>query len=417
MKWGMKNMAFIVKQQVRELNKKAFADDMIYTDEDASATFKEIISKLIMNYDAKDALAALPTIVEIKDSGFDQGIVELVKLLSTDAIYIQVNNKSLDDISRRELIEEIQRIGYKIVIEINEDDSVFTLVQAIADIVKFDIHHIPKALIEKNVKFKCKKLAYGVDTAEDYALAESSGVELYEGTYISDTQELKIEAMKHSHINFIEVLSIIHNDNADIKDIAKVIERDSIISSQVIRLSNSAYFSTSTNRIESVSDAIVRIGLKNLKNWLFMLEFSRKGSASEEVLQASYQRALFCRDIYAASKVSKSGRANKSTSVDDAYLIGLFSMLDVLSKQPLETLIASMNLKDEVKDALLYREGIGGTLLNCAKAYAEADWKRVGRYVKDLGIKQDKLTDIYMESLESVRKIWSNMTSKGDIIN
>lgn len=407
--------AFIVRKQVRELNKRTFANDMVYSTEDSTraiTVFNEIVAKVIQNYDAKDALAALPTIIEIKEDIVTTDIVEKVRLLNPESVYIQINNRVLDNASKREIVEDIREMGYKLIIELNEDDTVFTLAQAIASIVKFDVNHIPTAIIDKNIKFKCKRLASGVDNAGDYSLAEAANVELYEGTYIGDVTELKLEANKHSNINFIEVLGVIHNEKSSVEDIARVLERDSLLASQVIRLSNSAYFSTSMNRIESVKDAVVRIGLSNLKNWLFMLNFSKRGNAQEDVLQASYQRAIFCREVVQVSKVRRSKGA---ISIDDAYLIGLFSYLDILSGQPLENVINSMKLRDEVKDGLLYREGIGGILLNMSKAYDEADWPRVDKYIRELGIKKDKVSDIYMKSLDEVNKVWKNLTQHGDI--
>lgn len=408
-------MEFVVRKQVRELNKRTFANDMIYESSDAESAlvaFNDIVSKIIQNYDAKDALAALPTIVEIKSDIIKESVVEKIRLLNPESVYIQVNNSVFADSKKVELIEEIKRMGYKLVIELNKDDEVFTLSQALADIIKFSINGVPTKIHEKNIRFKCKKLATGIDSADLYSVAEAAGVDLYEGSYIGDVDELKIEASKHSNINFVEVLGAIHNEKSSIEDIAKVLERDSLLASQVIRLGNSAYFSTSTNRIESVKDAIVRIGLSNLKNWLFMLEFSRKSNVQEEVLQASYQRAIFCREVMSASRIKRSRGA---ISADDAYLIGLFSSLDVLCGQILEGILSSMNLKDDVRDGLLYREGLGGTLLNLSKAYDEADWGRVDKYIRDLGIKKDKLTDIYMKSLDEVGKVWNKLTEHGDI--
>ena len=56
------------------------------------------------------------------------------------------------------------------------------------------------------------------------------------------------------------------------------------MTAQVIRLSNSAYYGA-RYRITSIDDAIVRIGLSNLKRWVFLLQFSKNDNVPEELLQ------------------------------------------------------------------------------------------------------------------------------------
>jgi EAL and modified HD-GYP domain-containing signal transduction protein len=179
------------------------------------------------------------------------------------------------------------------------------------------------------------------------------------------------------------------------------------MSAQVIRLANSAYFENNA-RVESIEDAIVSIGINNLKRWIFLMEFSRNDNAPEEVLRTTYQRAIMCKKI-----------AEKLKRIDlrpnDAYFIGLFSTLDILTGKLLVRELSTLNITDVVKNSLIYREGVGGTLLNLVKAYEEADFTHVDRYCETLRISREDVYNIYYDSIGKASKLWKDTTELGGV--
>lgn len=398
--------SYVARQQVREVNRKLFANDLIYSNEDR-VTLELLISNIIQRYDSEDSIAGVPTILEIKPSNIDKDTLDKILLLSTDSVIIEINNSVLAVPEKVNIIRKIKDRGYKLSVVVNKTDDVFTLAKILADIVKFDIQNIPPAMSEARNAFTCKKLAYNVNTPEDFVIAEAANIDYYEGTYISPSTEVEIDNSEHSNVNFIEIIAMINSDS-DVHKIARVISRDSLISAQVIRLANSVYYGT-RYRIDSVEDAVVRIGLNNLKRWIFLLQFSKNDNVPEELLQTAYQRAIFCERITKESKI-------KELTANDAYLIGLFSTLDVLTGKPMDMVLAGMNLNETVEDALIYRDGDGGDLLNLIRAYEEANWKRVDKYISNFKINKDKMFKIYFDSLDEVTQLWKSLTELGGIV-
>lgn len=400
--------SYVSRQQVREINRKLFANDIVYQETDKE-TLITLISGIIQRYNASDSVSGVPTIIEVKLDYIEDDIFETISLMSVDSVILQFNSKAFLDPKKTAVIKRFKEDKYKILIEVNPDDQVFTLAKIFADIVKFDINNIPEAMIKSSTnQFQCKKLACNVNKPEDYVLAESAGIDYYEGTYISPSTEIEIEKNEHSQVNFIEIITLINDEKSDIKDISKVVSRDSLMSSQIIRLSNSAYFYSSTH-IESVHDAIVRVGMQNLKRWVFLLQFSRNSNVPEELLQTSYHRAVFCESII--KEYNKKAEIKPS----DAYLIGLFSTLDILTGHPIDSELSRMNLSETVEDALIYRDGIGGQLLNLVRAYEEANWNKVERFIKSFGLNKDKMFKVYFNSLDEVTKLWQSLTRLGEV--
>lgn len=401
--------SYVSRQQVREINRKLFANDIIYSGED-KGTLEVLIANIIQRYDPEDSMAGVPSILELKESNLDNDTLEKILLLSTDSVIIQINNRLLGMPEKVAIIKKIKEHGYRIIIEINKEDEVFTLARIFADIIKFDIQEIssvPDTAFAVKTNFNCKKLAYNVDTPNYYAIAEAANIDYYEGTYISPSTEIEIQSDKHSQVNFIEVIALINN-NATIKDLSNVIARDSLMSAQVIRLSNSVYYGA-LYRIESVENAIIRIGLDNLKRWIFLLQFSKNDNVPEELLQTSYHRAILSERLVKECKI-------KGIKETDAYLIGLFSTLDALTGRAMNSEISKLHVSEVVEDALIYRDGIGGTIINLIRAYEEANWHRVDKYIEQFKIKKEKMFKIYFESLDEVTKLWKSLTELGGVV-
>jgi EAL and modified HD-GYP domain-containing signal transduction protein len=58
---------------------------------------------------------------------------------------------------------------------------------------------------------------------------------------------------------------------------------------------------------------------------------------------------------------------------DRAFLVGMLSVVDALFGQPLAEIVSLLNLDENLKNALLRREGQLGTLLRLAEASERAD--------------------------------------------
>jgi len=65
--------------------------------------------------------------------------------------------------------------------------------------------------------------------------------------------------------------------------------------------------------------------------------------------------------------IKRTGLDRTSDLVESAFLTGILSLLDALYEIPMENVVESLNLSNEVTSALLYREGELGTLLHLAE--------------------------------------------------
>ncbi len=77
---------------------------------------------------------------------------------------------------------------------------------------------------------------------------------------------------------------------------------------------------------------------------------------------------------------------------DQAFLIGLFSVLDALLDMSLESVVAQLPLEEAIKEALNKRVGPFGELLNLEECFEKADWQGVADYCNHLGLRFDDVS-------------------------
>lgn len=395
---------YVVKQQVRGINTKLFANDIVFNGNDKNVLIS-VISSIIQHYNPDDTLANVPTILDLKNDNITDEIVDKIRLLSTKSVLLQINNSIYADSSKVELIKKLKGYGYRIITIINKEDSIFTLSKILSDYIKLDINNIPDI---SNTNFICKKIAYNVNSAEEYQLAESVGMEYYEGEYVSTSENIIITKYKYSNTNFMYLLKLINEKGAE-EDIKRAITQDCLLSAQVIRLSNSPYYINENKHVDSIDDAIEKIGIDAIKKWLLLLQFSRSDSTPEEMIQTSYHRAIFCKNLVKEAKT-------KNISKSEAYLVGLFSTLDVLAGNTMSKELTGLNLGDTIENALIYRDGEGGKLLNFVKSYEEGNNKRIKEYADYFKLKIDEVDRIYIDSIKAVSNLWNSMSQYGGII-
>jgi c-di-GMP-related signal transduction protein len=404
--------AYVTRKTVRSTARKIFAYIMNYsndTDTEAKEAITTIISSIIQNFDDSAASSAssmndVPTIFELDSRSLNSDILDKVYMLRQDSVYIAINSKifELHDNEKLSLIQELKNNRYKVAVILNKEDTVFTMASTIADLVIFDINKIPDALLNNGNIFKCKKVATGINTADNYALAESAGIDYYEGNYVSEEDKIEIPDNQQSEISFVAIIREANNEKSSAKSIAALIKRDSIMSAKVIRLANSSYFGA-YYKTDSVEQAVARLGIAQIKKWVYILQFSKSTGASRDLLELSYQRALL------GEMITKDMKSREITS-NDGYMIGLFAALDALTHKPIENQIESMNLSEVVSDALVYRDGIGGELINMIKAHEDGNWSRVDRYMPRFKLNRDKMYKYYIKASTEAGEIWAAVT-------
>ncbi len=248
-------------------------------------------------------------------------------------------------------------------------------------------------------------IATGVDTKEIADFAKTLGVYGMQGTYVADKMANEVHQSGYLRSNFFRLVVAVTKEEPDIHEIEEIISADVTLSYSLLKIANSAYFARRV-KTDSIQQAVVTLGLNQLKRWVYLLSIGDTEDESmedfEEFIKLSFMRASF------ASELQHYMRGSSITK-SEAYMLGMFSTLEYLIDSSMEDILSDIPLADELKNALIKGEGEGGQLLKLVICYEKADWENITTHAEQLGIPANMLTTIYFNCMESVNEIWEQM--------
>ena len=235
------------------------------------------------------------------------------------------------------------------------------------------------------------------------ALALLAGAELPAGLVLrTDTGEPPPAPPEHppgkgpTQALLLKILAQITGD-AETRDLEATLKQDPTLSVQLLRLVNSVAFAPNT-RINSFAHAITLLGRRQLQRWLQLLLYAgQSGGANNPLLTTAALRAALMESLCKAS------RADKAIQ-DEAFMVGMFSLLDRLFGKPLPEIVAPLNLVRDVSDALLERSGKLGELLSLIVA-AESGPDAISPGLRRAGIDNEAWCKVQIEALGWTLKI------------
>lgn len=265
---------------------------------------------------------------------------------------------------------------------------------AMADIIKIDIKQLSEKELIDHVrtlkKFSAKLLAEKIETIEEYEFCLKLGFDYFQGYFLSRPRIIKSQSLPTNKVAVLNVLSVLQNPDADTEDLEEAISFDVSMSYKILKLINSSFFGFS-REIESIRQAIVLLGRKQLSSWASMIALSQLDDRPSEMVRLAMIRAKMCEVL-----AEKAGL----NATETFFTAGLFSALDILMEREISDVIKPLPLSEDIVVALLKRKGRIGEAIQCAIAYETGDLPRV-----KFGDLSDE--DIYITNVEAVS--WANM--------
>lgn len=401
----MQAQSYIVKQPIHDRESNLVAYEIMYIeDEETSRGTK----------DSEAASAVETLLTQFRDEGFLEGKTALVALtpqlliknvpqiFDSHKFIIQIDEQVLLSPHAMKLVQKYRNQHYKVALREFEFNSRYLAALDHVDIVKInfsDRAEDSEAAIRTVKGLNKKVMAYHVDSERGYERALAAGADYLEGTYIGSILPERIRQLHHLQSNFFQLMSAVTKDDAEFDEIEMLIERDVTLTYRLMKLVNSAYFAL-RNKAQSVHQALVILGLGQLRQWIYLLSFREDAEVPSEFIKTSFMRAVFCQELLPLA-------IGVPISRGEAYLMGMFSTLGSLLEMPLEEALDSLDLSDAVCDALLKREGPAGRLFELVLQYEQGDWIGMSNNAEILHIPVDLISQKYYETMQTVDETWN----------
>ena len=332
------------------------------------------------------------------------------RLFDKSELVIQIDDSVIIHPLSMHFVNMFAEEGYKIAVnEFQFAPRYLALLDSI-DYIKINMETIAETAIRNTVEIahsmnkKC--IITNIRTKEQYDLAIAFGVDGLEGPYVAEKLTTVAHSGSYLQSNFFRLMVAVTKEEPDVQEIEQIISMDAGLSYGILKMANSVYFAL-RQRATTIQQAIMTLGLGQLKQWIYLLSASNADNeidpGAEEFLRRSFMRANFCSELMNYAKDMPISKA-------EAYLMGMFSTLNHLIDAPMEDILNEIPVADEVRVALLTKDGRCGTLYKLVLSYESADWNKINQYAEELGIPNNMLTSIYFLCMDNVNVLWEQLT-------
>ncbi|MRV73255.1 EAL domain-containing protein [Duganella sp. FT92W] len=242
-----------------------------------------------------------------------------------------------------------------------------------------------------------KLVAEKVETRDEFKNCLDLGFDFFQGYYFAKPIIMSGKKLSPSQLALMELMTLVTSD-ADNVDIERAIKKDVSLALNLLRLVNTPAVGA-RQRIDSLSQAVTILGRRQLQRWLQIMlyaEPAKRGHSMTPLLMLATTRGRLLELL--AHKL----RPKHQHVSDIAFTVGIMSLMDTLFGLPMEEILTQIPVIDEVADALMYRQGFFGELLQlaeCLEQVEELDHK-IDPTLRDLEMSTDELVELEVAAFE-----------------
>ena len=306
-----------------------------------------------------------------------------------------------------EALSRLKKAGYKLAMDDYAGEEKFEPFLRIVDFVKVDIPQLDTARI-KDVAANLQRygnvlLAEKVETLKVFELTRSLGFTLFQGYFFCRPEVLSGKKISTSRIAKVQLLRELSRDDFEVADLSRFIGADMSLSYRLLRYINSASFSL-PNKIESIQQAVVLLGRKQLAQWLRVVVMAdlSSNSLTSELAYTSAKRARFLELI----GENEPGVRHLPESM---FLLGLFSLLDAMMGTSMEKLLEELPLEDELVQALAGESNSMRHWLDMVIELEMGNWLNLDNLLADHGLDPSHAARYHAEAMAWTGQIFGSI--------
>lgn len=319
--------------------------------------------------------------------------------LPKDRLIIEVLETVEPDSQVIEACERLKAAGYLIALDDFDQRKRGDQLLRLADIIKIDFlatdREQRETLVHELAPFGVSLLAEKVETREHFREARELGFSYMQGYFFARPEIQVGRRTPGFKANRLEIIRLLHEPDPDLATVEEQFKRDPALSYKLLRYLNSAAFGL-RHPIRTVRRAVTYLGQAGLRAWATVIVLADLGADQPmEVVVTSVVRGRFCELI---------GRELGLEDEDqDLFLLGLFSLIDVLTGRTLADVLQDLPLTDNARAALLGKENCLRKILDLVRAYERARWQEAERMIAALDLGPTVMPGAYVKAVE-----WGN---------
>jgi len=326
---------------------------------------------------------------------------KLPEMFSNKILVVELLEDIVPDETFLDHCQTLKNGGYLLALDDFDATYVYEEVIKMVDIIKVDFmmttREERRILVEKHKNSHVKFLAEKVESKEEFDEAKGMGYDYFQGFFFSKPILVSGNDFKTFNNTYAVILSELNKIEPSYDVLEEIIKRDFSITFKLLKLVNSAAF-YSRNRITSIKHALTMLGFKELRKWFSLMMVRDAGEDQpNELIRMSLIRARL------AESLLKSTVHKKRAS--EGFLLGLFSMIDVILDRKMVEVIDDLPLEPDIIAALYNEESTFLGILKMIQLYEHGEWELVRQHLAEYDLDFLAISTYYLEAIDWVNII------------
>lgn len=376
----MMEEAFIGRQAILDQQQKVYAYEILFRSGlknafdptlDGNVATQSVMVGAMLEFGLKKLVSDKKAFINFTEQNL---LNRAPKLLPPENVVVEILENVQPTPKIVKAVRELKAEGYKIAL----DDFVllpgYEPLIEMADIIKVDFRITTdpeeRQKLREILPSHVRLLAEKIETEEEFHQAMAFGYVLFQGYFFCKPAILHQKKLTSNALSRMRLLKEINRQNVDFASMTNIISSDTNLVHKLLTYINSAGIGL-LNHVSNLKQATVLLGASGVKRWVTLISLQTfSEDKPPELFTLSLLRAKFCELI--AGELKRPGLTQ-----DAGFLIGMFSLLDVLLMLPMEEVLKEVALADDLNAALLGEDNDLRRILDLVIAYEKGDWDKV----------------------------------------
>ncbi|MDF7760638.1 EAL domain-containing protein [Kosakonia cowanii] len=324
----------------------------------------------------------------------------LAETLPKNRVVIEVLEDAQPDKPLLETVKRLQTLGFRVALDDFAPGNQWDAFLPYIDVIKFDIRRSSLGEIEAWVNANRDALRHAVllaekvETYEEFEAYKKLGFRLFQGYFFSKPVVSKRNKLVQNRAFALRLMQEVNVESPNLNRIEELLKRDVSLSFKIMRYAQNILYNTrgiSGFRNQSLRDIVVYLGINEMRRFVLVACLtSFEHVTNTEIYYLSLIRAKFCELV--AARTSSNNVAN------DAFLVGLFSLLDVILGLPLEELMEQISVSPDVATALEKESGELYPYVHLARVYEQRLWDETRAIADDIGLPYSAVSELMTQA-------------------
>ena len=298
--------------------------------------------------------------------------------------------------ARLPILAQLRAQGFRLAFDHSVLNPEYAPWLQLADYIKLDLSVLPLDQLAVLIPYarrltQAQLIAAKVETPQHYETALRQGVQLFQGYLFARPAEVHTQLLAPGQAHIIELINLLRQQ-ASTEAIEEVLKKDAGLAFNLMRMINSAGFGL-RREVTSFREAVMILGLRKLFRWAALLfTATRDGGPPPAICQAAVVRGRLMELL-----AHEAGMGVEQA--DQAFVTGLFSLLDAMLPMPLAAALALISVPETVSSALLHEEGPLAMLLMLAKACESSDDAAFDQAARSLSLSSTQINGAHLQAL------------------